>query len=128
MPKTLTPEEIAGFKAKLLTLRDRLRGNVTTMADTALNKNRMDADGEPSPMPIHMAEVGTDNFEQEFTLSLVESENKILAQTEDALRRIEDNTYGICEDCEKPIPKARLNAILYAKLCVKCASEAEQYK
>ena len=126
MPKSLTTAEIAGYKAKLLDLRARLRGDVSNMADVALNKDRMDGAGDLSTMPIHMADVGTDNYEQEFTLSLAESENSILLHVEDALKRIEEDSFGECEDCEKSIPKARLNAIPYASRCVKCASESEK--
>ena len=96
------------------------------MADTALNKDRMEGAGESSAMPIHIADVGTDNYEQEFTLSIAQSGSAILAQIDDALKRIDDGTYGACEDCEKPIPKARLNAIPYANCCVKCAGKSEQ--
>ena len=126
MPKTLTTAEIASYKAKLLDLRARLRGDVFNMADVALNKDRMDGTGDLSTMPIHMADVGTDNYEQEFTLSLAESESSILLHIEEALKRIEDDNFGECEDCEKSIPKARLNAIPYASRCVKCASEQEK--
>ena len=126
MPKSLSAADLAGFKAKLLEFRARLRGDVSTMADTALNKDRMEGAGEFSTMPIHMADVGTDNYEQEFTLSLAQSESAVLAQIDEALRRIDKGTYGECEDCEKLIPKARLNAIPYASRCVKCASVSEQ--
>ena len=126
MPKSLSAADLAGFKAKLLEFRARLRGDVSTMADTALNKDRMEGAGEFSSMPIHMADIGTDNYEQEFTLSLAQSESMVLSQIDEALRRIDGGTYGECEDCEKSIPKARLNAIPYAHRCVKCASQSEQ--
>jgi DnaK suppressor protein len=77
-------------------------------------------------MPIHMADIGSDNFEQEFTLILMESEEVTLGQIEASLERIEEGSYGQCEECGVKIPKTRLNAIPYATLCVKCASEQEQ--
>lgn len=120
--KKLPKDELATYKLKLQALKARLRGDVDTMAEAALNKNRMDASGDLSAMPIHMADVGTDNFEQEFTLSLMQSESETIKQVEGALLRIADGTYGICEECETKIPKARLNAIPYASKCVKCAS------
>ncbi len=125
MAKSMSAADFAGYKAKLTELRARLRGDVSNMADVALNKDRMEGAGEQSSMPIHMADIGTDNYEQEFTLSIAESESVVLAQIDQALKRIEQETYGECEDCEKPIPKARLNAIPYASRCVKCASETE---
>lgn len=120
--KKLTKEELNQYKNKLLAMRARLRGDVDTMAEAALNKNRMEASGDLSAMPIHMADMGTDNFEQEFTLSLMESERNMLKNVEQALERIENGTYGECIDCENRIPKARLNAIPYAEKCVSCAS------
>ena len=62
----------------LLSLRSRLRGDVTTMADVALNKTRSESNGDLSSMPIHMADIGSDNYEQEFTLSMMESEESTL--------------------------------------------------
>lgn len=114
------------YKERLLTLRARLRGDVNQMADAALKKNRMDGAGELSSMPIHMADIGTDNYEQEFTLSLMANEEDTLASIENSLERIEDGTYGQCEECGANIPKMRLNAIPYTALCIKCAQQLEQ--
>ena len=113
-------------KERLLALRARLRGEVSHMADSALNSGRSEAKGDLSRMPIHMADLGTDAFEQEFTLGLMENEEETLRQIEASLERIEDGTYGDCEECGAKIPKARLEAIPYAALCVKCASELER--
>ena len=110
----------------MITLRARLRGDVNQMADAALKKSRSEANGDLSSMPIHMADIGSDNFEQEFTLSLMESEESTLEKIEASLERIEEGTYGQCEECGVKIPKTRLNAIPYATLCVKCASQMEQ--
>jgi len=118
--------ELKVYKERLLSLRSRLRGDVTQMADAALKKNRMDGGGEISSMPIHMADLGSDNYEQEFTLSLMENEEGTLDLVEMALERIEDNTYGLCEECEAKIPKLRLNALPYTPLCVKCAGQTER--
>ena len=114
------------YRERLIALRARLRGDVNQMADAALNKSRSAANGDLSSMPIHMADIGSDNFEQEFTLSLMQSEGGTLEQIEVALERIEDGTYGLCEQCGGRIPKQRLNAIPYAVMCVKCASQSEQ--
>ena len=116
--------EMKVYKDRLLALRARLRGDVTQMADTALKKDRMEGGGNLSSMPIHMADLGSDNFEQEFTLSLLANEEETLAQIELALERIEDGTYGTCDECECKIPKTRLNAIPFARYCVRCADSA----
>lgn len=118
--------ELKVYKERLLALRARLRGDVNQLADAALRKSRSEANGDLSTMPIHMADIGTDNFEQEFTLSLMENEGTALEQIEGALERIEESTFGQCEECGAKIPKARLNAIPYTPFCVKCASSAER--
>jgi DnaK suppressor protein len=118
--------EMRVYKGLLLAMRARLRGQVGYMADAALGRNGTEATGELSKMPIHMADLGTENFDQEFTLGLLENEEETLRKIETSLERIEDGTYGDCEGCGAKIPKARLEAIPYAVLCVKCASEAER--
>jgi RNA polymerase-binding transcription factor DksA len=95
------------------------------MANSALKKTRSESNGDLSSMPIHMADIGSDNFEQEFTLSLMENEEGTLDSIENALERIASGTFGSCEECGVKIPKARLNAIPYAPLCVKCAQHQE---
>lgn len=117
--------EMKVYKERLVVLRARLRGDVNAMADAALNKTRSEASGDLSSMPIHMADVGSDNYEQEFTLSLLENDEDTLGQIEAALERIEEGTYGSCVECECRIPKTRLNAIPYTPHCVKCASNLQ---
>ncbi|MFH1921882.1 MAG: TraR/DksA C4-type zinc finger protein [Planctomycetota bacterium] len=117
--------DIKLYKRRILALRSRLRGDVDQMADAVLEKTLSETNGGLSAMPIHMADIGTDNFEREFTLSLMESKDQTLDQIEEALERMEDGTYGVCEKCESKIPKARLNAIPYTILCVQCASRLE---
>jgi len=114
------------YKQRLLLLRARLRGDVNAMQDAALNKTRSEASGDLSSMPIHMADIGSDNFEQEFTLSLMQNEEETLVAIENALERIEDAEYGKCEECQTTIPKARLNAIPYTSHCIKCAEALER--
>ncbi len=118
--------ELQAYKDQLLVLRARLRGDVSNLADSALRKSRTEANGDLSSMPIHMADIGSDNYEQEFTLSLMENDGGTLAQIEASLERIEEGSYGHCEECGVKIPKSRLNAIPYATLCVRCAEQQEQ--
>ncbi len=82
---------------------------------------------ETSSLPIHLADLGSDNFEQELTLSLVGSEKEALEKIEFALERIADGSYGKCEDCGKKIPEPRLEAIPYTAVCVQCAAVQEQH-
>src|SRR6476659_1843594 len=100
--------EMKAYKEQLLALRARLRGDVNAMHDAALKKTRSESNGDLSSMPIHMADIGSDNYEQEFTLSLMQTEEGTLDSIEAALEKIEDGIYGLCEDCEGPISKTRL--------------------
>ena len=123
--RPMKKSEAKEYKTQLLSLRARLRGDVTQLADAALKKNRAEGNGDLSSMRIHMADLGSDNFEQEFTLSLMENDEMTLDAIEGALERIEDGVYGDCEECGTKIPKTRLQAIPYTALCVKCASKME---
>jgi RNA polymerase-binding protein DksA len=114
----LTSAEVRKFKALLLAKRTEILSNIISMEDEALKKSRQDASGDLSSMPIHMADMGTDNFDQEFTLGLMDSERKLIKEIDEALDRIENSTYGICEGSGKSIPKARLEAIPWARYCI----------
>ena len=107
------------YKEKLIDLRARLRGDVNTMADAALK------DSSDARLSIHLADAGTDNFEQEFTLSLLASDGDTLESIEQALIRIEEGRYGLCVECESTIPKTRLNALPHTPHCVKCAEKVQ---
>lgn len=113
------------FKATLEAMRARLRGDVSTMADAALRKTRSEASGDLSSMPIHMADIGSDAFEQEFTLSLMANEEETLELVESALARIKAKTFGRCEECDGVIAKKRLEAIPFASMCIRCAEKME---
>jgi DnaK suppressor protein len=122
----LATADIGYFKEMLLEKRREILRNVNEFEDEALKKSRLDASGDLSSMPIHMADIGTDNYEQEFALGLMDSERKLLKEIDDALERIEQKTYGICEGTGKKIPKARLKAQPWARYCVEYAQMLEQ--
>ena len=118
----MTKTESTLHRERLLALRARLQGDTTQMEDNALNKDH----SKTTSMPNNMAELGTGNFDQELTLSLLGSDKDALDQIETAIERIEDGSYGQCETCGGKIPKSRLEAIPYAALCVGCASQQEE--
>ncbi len=119
-------EELARFKEMLLAKRNLLSGNLDSLEKQALKRSRQESAGDLSTMPIHMADIGSDNFEQEFTLGLIESEEEMVNAMDGALERIEAGTFGTCTACEKGIRKARLRAIPHAALCIDCQREEEQ--
>jgi DnaK suppressor protein len=127
-PRTLklSKEDAVKFRKLLLDLRDHLIDGVSFLATDNLKRSHRDASGELSGYSLHMADAGTDTFDREFALSLVSNEQEALYEIEEALKRLDQNTYGICGNCEKPILKARLEAVPFARLCVNCQSEIEK--
>ena len=116
--------DMLDYREKLHAIRARLRGDVTAMAEIALRKSGLEG-SDSNSMPIHMAELGSDNFEQEFTLGLLQADEGTLGQIESALERITQGSFGKCIECEGAIPKMRLNAIPYTPVCIKCAERQE---
>ena len=101
----------------LLDKRSQLLGDVGTLSDEALKGSRKENAGDLSSMPIHMADLGTDNYELEFTLGLIEGGRALLQEINEALERIRQGTYGICLATGRSIGKARLRAQPWAKYC-----------
>ncbi len=121
----LSTANLKHFEQMLLEKRAEILRNVNEIKDEALKQSRLDASGDLSSMPIHMADIGTDNYEQEFALDLMDSERKLLREIDDALERMEQGTYGICEGTGEGISKARLEAQPWARYCVKYARMIE---
>jgi RNA polymerase-binding protein DksA len=126
LKKQLKSADIKHFKQLLLEKRMEILNNVSEIEGEALKKSRLDASGDLSSMPIHMADLGTDNYEQEFALELMDSERKMLREIDEALERIDEKTYGMCLGTGKPIPKARLEAQPWARYCVEYARMLEK--
>ena len=118
----MTNTDLTLFRERLLALRSRLLGDMTQMEDNALNKDH----SRTTRMPTSPAELGSDNSDQELTLSLLGSDKEAFDQIDGALTRIENGSYGRCEKCGGTIPKSRLDAIPYAAQCVQCASQREE--
>ncbi|MBU0638920.1 MAG: TraR/DksA family transcriptional regulator [Planctomycetes bacterium] len=110
----------------LLAKRAELVGDVNMLQDQALRSSRREAAGDLSSMPIHMADLGTDNFEHEFTLGLIEGERALLSEIDEALERTENGTFGLCLATGRCIGKARLRATPWAKYCYEYSLAQEQ--
>ena len=111
----MTNTDLTLHRQRLLALRASFSGNMT-QRDGALKDY-----AKTSSTPTDTAELGSDNADQDITLSLLGSENDALGQIEAAIERIDDGSYGLCETCGVEIPNARLEAIPYTALCVHCA-------
>jgi DnaK suppressor protein len=111
-------------KQKLLQLRDAM---VDSMAGVAQGTLRSRAEGsEASAFGMHQADAGSDAYDRDFALSLLSQEQDALYEIDEALKRIELGTYGKCEMSGKPIPRARLEAIPFARFTVECQSQLEK--
>ena len=111
-------------KQKLLQLRDAV---VDSMAGVAQGTLRSRAEGsEASAFGMHQADAGSDAYDRDFALSLLSQEQDALYEIDEALKRIELGTYGKCEMSGKPIPRARLEAIPFARFTVECQSRLEK--
>lgn len=117
MPSNIKPEWQKYYKT-LLDLRERLLRQMSGLAKESAE--------EMAGYSLHMADSGTDNFDRDFALSLLSSDQDAVYEIEEALRRIEKNTYGICELTGKPIPKARLEAIPWTRFTVEAQAQLER--
>lgn len=122
----MTRAELKKMRAALLAKRKAILGDMSGMEAEALGIARHGGATEVSNAPTHPADIGTDNYEQEFTLGLLESERILLAEIDQALGRIDEGTYGICLGTGKPINKARLEARPWARYCIDYARLIEK--
>ena len=125
MASALKNEDLVSYRRVLQTLRTRLRGDLDRMTDEALRRQSTGGSGSLSSVPLHMADLGTENYDQEFTLGLIENEQETLELVNEALDRMEHGTFGRCVECSEPISKPRLQAIPYARHCIRCARKLE---
>ena len=95
------------------------------MTDEALRRDTTGGTGNLSNVPLHLADLGTDNYDQEFTLGLIENEQGTLELINQALERMEQGRFGQCVECGEVISKPRLQAIPYARHCIRCARKLE---
>ncbi len=122
------PKELSPFMKKqkqhLLELRDHILDAMAGMAQDNL-RNRAEG-SEASAFGMHQADAGSDAYDRDFALNLLSQEQDALYEIDEALKRIEDGTYGICEASGEKIPEARLEAIPFARLTVECQEKLEQ--
>ncbi len=119
----LVTRELEHFRELLLDKRRELVGDMSHMEREAL---RSASGTNLSNLPMHMADMGTDNYEQEFTLGLVEKERVLLREINQALAKIQDGSYGTCEGTGKPINKMRLEAQPWARFSIEYARQMER--
>lgn len=124
----LKQNEMELFRSQLLLLQSRIQGDVDHLSNGAL-----DSAGGDSKSPTHMAELGTETYEQEFSIRMMETDQDVLDEIRAALNRIEEGTFGQCQNCVEEgrpsskawIPKMRLKYLPYARNCVECERQRE---
>jgi DnaK suppressor protein len=117
----LTKRDMDYFRELLLEKRAEIIGSVEGMQEA-----RNSGAGDSSHMPLHMADVGSEHFEQEFNLGLMESEKRLLREIDDALLRMQRGVYGVCLETARPIPRERLEIKPWAKYTIEVVMERER--
>jgi len=121
----MTQDVIERYRQMLDRMRERLNGNVNNLAGEAFRQAGGEASGNLSNAPLHLADLGTDTFEQEMSLTLLETEEQRLEEIAAALTRIAQGHFGRCEECSQAITRQRLDAIPYTRYCVDCAHKVQ---
>ncbi len=121
--KQLTKKQLDFYQALLMEKMKEILGDVCSMEESVFQSG-----GELSSMPVHLADIGTDSYEQEFSLGLVAEERKTLIEIQQALARIQNGTFGFCEGLGTPIEENRLEAIPWTRYSLEYARMIESGK
>jgi len=124
--KKFNKKELAEFKKIILKIKEEVLDEIKHISEDTLKKSQKDASGDISGYTYHMADVATDTYDREFSLGLASNEREALYELDDALKKIDEGAFGICEGCKSLISKVRLKAVPYARLCVKCQQKKEK--
>jgi RNA polymerase-binding transcription factor DksA len=117
----MTKSQLETYRKQLLELAGDVQENVADVTELARQANGGEASGGISNAPMHLGDLGSEAYTQELNSTLLETEQGMARDISEALGRIEIGTFGVCEECGKEIPSARLDAIPYAQYCVHCA-------
>jgi len=112
------------YRQRLIELGERLKSDERGVMNEALRQPG-ETSGNLSNVPMHMADVGTETFEQEMSTSLLTNGRQLQIEVADALDRLDNGTYGKCQDCGSAIGASRLEVVPYTRYCVDCAQNAE---
>jgi DnaK suppressor protein len=118
--------EIERYRRQLRALTTRMRSDATAVTEQMREGSGGQSGGALSNAPMHLGDMGTDEYLHDMNATLLENEEFLSNQIREAFDRIENGTFGRCENCDKPIPKERLDAIPYARWCTPCAEAADK--
>jgi DnaK suppressor protein len=122
----LNKKELGEYKKLITKRKHEILDAIERISEDTLKKSQKDASGDISGYTFHMADVATDNYDREFSLGLASNDRQSLYELDDALKRIEEGTFGVCEECKSVLTKARLKALPYARLCLNCQQKREK--
>ena len=122
----MTKKELEHYKKLLLKKRQELQDEIEYIKENSFKKTMTDSSGEISAYNFHMADQATDANEREKAFMFAYRQDRLIYHIDRALERIKDGTYGLCQECGKPISKDRLEAVPHARLCIECKSKEEQ--
>lgn len=123
--KKMPREELKKYKALLIKLRAQVGGDLSHIAQNTLNKSAREASGDLSGYSYHMADQASDDYERDFSLERATSEQKRLYFIDEAMKRVNDGTYGSCLSCGCRIANRRLMALPHSELCIECQKKKE---
>ncbi len=126
MKKKFNKKELEYFKKLILKMKEKTLDDIKHISEDTLKKSQKDAAGDISGYTYHMADVATDTYDREFSLGLASNERQSLYELDEAIKKIEEGTFGICEECKSLITKTRLKVVPFARLCVKCQEKKEK--
>lgn len=124
--KRFTKKDLERFKRLLLRQRELICEDINSIEQEAATGSYREGTGELSNVPVHLADISAESYEQEFAVGLLQNKGEVAALIDEALRKIEEGTYGICEICGEAIKKSRLQAIPYAQYCIRCQKRVEE--
>jgi len=118
--------ELAKMRKQLVEQKADVLRELTSIKEDSLGKSQKDASGDLSGYSFHMADMATDLYEREFLLGLAEGEREMLYALDEAIKRIDDGSYGVCDECGVSITKQRLKAMPQAQCCIECQEKKEK--
>src|SRR3989344_2695147 len=122
--KKMDKKQLEGYRKLILKMKENILHDIKNMT-SAESGSAKDSSVDVSGHALHMADVATDMYDREFSLGLASNDRELLNKIDQALKRIEDSSFGLCAECGKSIPAARLKALPYAQTCLKCQEKIE---
>jgi DnaK suppressor protein len=120
----MNKRQLESYRQRLKQLESRLQADAQAVSDQAREPSGGQGAGELSNAPMHLGDMGTEEFLQDINATLLENEEFLVSEVHEALRRIDTGTFGRCEGCGQEIARERLDALPYARFCTKCAEAA----